>query len=72
METRRLKRDLPSLQRDGYVHPAGTPVVLLEGLGPEVWVAEIHVPESPGSSESGWWETFDVHESELERILPSE
>jgi hypothetical protein len=56
----RLPKDVHSLQRPGHVHPAGTPVVVVETL-PTSLLVEIRTYD-PALEGDGWYETLEIQE----------
>lgn len=57
---RRLPKDVPSRERPGHVHRAGTPVVVVETLPTSVLCeARTYDPALEGD---GWYETLEIQE----------
>jgi hypothetical protein len=64
---RTLLRDVPSANREGHVHPAGTRVVLLHVL----WTDEVQVQiRTPSEGLPAWSEVCKVHPSTIGPYVP--
>jgi len=62
----RLTVAIPSAYQRGHVHALGTPGIVVEQLGPGVWLVEVRVPDESLEG-NAWYETLEVAEHEFAR-----
>lgn len=60
-----LKMAIPSFERPGYVHPAGSEGSVAEQLNTRIWVLCIEVVDPDGQT---WTENLDVLDHEFEFV----
>lgn len=65
MYVSRLTVDIPSRQKPGHTHKAGTEFAPVEKLGEDVWLIEIRVPDETLEGDA-WYETLEARNSETE------
>lgn len=64
----RLTVDIPSRQRPGHIHKAGTEIAPVEQLGESLWIIEVRTKDD--TLEGGyWWETLEVVPKEHTEIV---
>lgn len=59
-----LTADIPSEQQEGLIHHAGTEVLLLEEIGPDVWLVEVRIADESLEGDA-WYEVLEVSSGEL-------
>lgn len=60
----RLKVDLPSKDRPGHIHRAGTEIAPIRRVVEDQWLIEIRTPEGSGF----WYEQIEINISQSEVV----